>query len=55
MEPALKNLGAIAIPIVREVISPASFRNTDPEVTDITVESAKGPPGARGGEQVQVR
>lgn len=42
VEPALKNLGAIAIPIVREVISPASFRNTDPEVTDITVEDGVG-------------
>lgn len=38
VEPALKNLGTIAIPIVREVISPASFRNADPEITDITVD-----------------
>ena len=36
-EPALKNLGSIAIPIVREVISPASFRNEDAEITDIAV------------------
>lgn len=42
VEPALKNLGAIAIPIVREVISPASFRNTDPEITDITVQDGAG-------------
>ena len=41
VQPALKNLGAIAIPIVREVISPASFRNTDPEVTDITVDKVR--------------
>lgn len=34
-QPALKNLGSIVIPIVREVISPASFRNEDPEITDI--------------------
>lgn len=41
VQPALKNLGAIAIPVVREVISPASFRNTDPEVTDITVNKVR--------------
>lgn len=36
VQPALKNLGSIAIPIIREVISPASFRNADQEITDIT-------------------
>ena len=41
VEPALKNLGTIAIPVLREVISPASFRNTDPEITDITVDRAR--------------
>ncbi|MBO1077091.1 type I-D CRISPR-associated protein Cas7/Csc2 [Roseomonas marmotae] len=41
VQPALKNLGAITIPIIREVISPASFRNTDPEVTDITVDKVR--------------
>ncbi|HTH46996.1 MAG TPA: hypothetical protein VMB21_05760 [Candidatus Limnocylindria bacterium] len=41
VEPALKNLGTIAIPIVREVISPASFRNADPEITDITVDRVR--------------
>lgn len=35
VEPALKNLGSITIPIVREVISPASFRNAETEITDI--------------------
>ncbi|MGH6815695.1 MAG: type I-D CRISPR-associated protein Cas7/Csc2 [Hyphomicrobiaceae bacterium] len=40
-EPALKNLGAIAIPIVREVVSPASFRNADPEITDIMVANVR--------------
>jgi hypothetical protein len=40
-EPALKNLGSIAIPIVREVISPASFRNEDAEVTDIAVANVR--------------
>jgi len=34
-QPALKNLGSIAIPILREVISPASFRNEEAEMTDI--------------------
>lgn len=34
-QPALRNLGSVAIPILREVISPASFRNQDQEVTDI--------------------
>jgi CRISPR type I-D-associated protein Csc2 len=33
--PALKNLGSITIPLVREVISPASFRNEQSEITDI--------------------
>ncbi len=41
VEPALKNLGSIAIPIVREVISPASFRNADPEITDIAVDQVR--------------
>ena len=41
VQPALKNLGAIAIPIIREVISPASFRNMDPEITDITVDKVR--------------
>jgi hypothetical protein len=41
IEPALKNLGTIAIPIVREVISPACFRNQDPEITDITVDRVR--------------
>lgn len=33
--PALKNLGSITIPLVREIISPASFRNEQTEITDI--------------------
>ncbi len=36
IQPALKNLGSIAIPVIREVISPASFRNADQEITDVT-------------------
>ena len=36
-QPALKNLGSITIFILREVISPASFRNADAEITDIEV------------------
>ena len=36
-QPALKNLGSVCLMLVREVISPASFRNADPEVTDVQV------------------
>ncbi len=35
VQPALKNLGTVVIPLVREVISPASFRNEQAEITDI--------------------
>ena len=35
VQPALKNLGSVAISLVREVVAPASFRNADPEITDI--------------------
>ncbi|WP_138472161.1 MULTISPECIES: type I-D CRISPR-associated protein Cas7/Csc2 [Rhodobacterales] len=38
--PALKNLGTVTIPLVREVISPASFRNEQSEITDI--DTAQG-------------
>jgi CRISPR-associated protein Csc2 len=41
VQPALKNLGAISIPIIRELIAPATFRNTDPEVTDIDVDGVR--------------
>lgn len=37
VQPALKNLGSVSIVLLREVISPASFRNADPEITDIDV------------------
>jgi CRISPR type I-D-associated protein Csc2 len=37
VEPALKNLGSVTIPVLREVISPASFRNAETEITDIDV------------------
>ena len=33
--PALKNLGSVTIPLVREVISPTTFRNEQSEITDI--------------------
>ena len=36
-QPALKNLGSITVFLLREVISPASFRNADAEITDIEV------------------
>lgn len=38
VQPALRNLGAVAVPVLREVIAPASFRNADPEITDIEVD-----------------
>lgn len=34
-QPALKNLGSISIPILREIVAPASFRNADSEITDV--------------------
>jgi hypothetical protein len=37
VEPALRNLGTVAVPVLREVISPASFRNAETEITDIEV------------------
>ena len=41
VEPALKNLGTVTVPVLREVISPASFRNAETEVTDIEVAGAR--------------
>lgn len=41
VQPALKNLGSVAIPIIREVVAPAAFRNADPEVTDIDVHGTR--------------
>ncbi len=41
VQPALRNLGAIAIPVLREVIAPAAFRNADPEITDIAVDGVR--------------
>ncbi|MDD2867479.1 type I-D CRISPR-associated protein Cas7/Csc2 [Neomegalonema sp.] len=34
-QPALKNLGSAVLVVLREVISPASFRNAEAEITDI--------------------
>ncbi len=34
-QPALKNLGSVTLVMLREVISPASFRNAEAEITDI--------------------
>lgn len=34
-QPALKNLGAVTLVVLRRVIAPASFRNAEAEVTDI--------------------
>lgn len=33
--PALRNLGSVVIPVIREVVAPASFRNAEAEITDI--------------------
>ena len=40
-QPALKNLGSVAIPVLREVIAPASFRNADPEITEIAISDVR--------------
>jgi CRISPR type I-D-associated protein Csc2 len=37
VQPALKSLGTVSLVVLREVISPASFRNAESEVTDIDV------------------
>lgn len=39
--PALRNMGSVAIPLVREIISPASFRNAETEITDIDAAGAR--------------
>lgn len=39
VQPALKSLGSVSLVVLREVISPASFRNADSEITDIDVGS----------------
>lgn len=41
VQPALKNLGAVAIPVLREVIAPASFRNADAEITEIACNGVR--------------
>ncbi len=38
VQPALKSLGSVSLVVLREVISPASFRNAESEVTDIDVD-----------------
>lgn len=39
--PVLKNLGSVAIPMIREVIAPATFRNEQAEITDIEVSGVR--------------
>ena len=39
--PALRNLGSVTIPMVREVIAPSSFRNEQTEITDIEVNGVR--------------
>lgn len=40
-QPALKHLGSVVFVVLREVISPASFRNAEAEVTDIDVNGRR--------------
>lgn len=40
-QPALKNLGSLTLVVLREVISPASFRNAEAEITDIEVQGRR--------------
>ena len=40
-QPALKNLGSAVLVVLREVISPASFRNAEAEITDIDVNGRR--------------
>lgn len=35
VQPALKNLGVVSLVLVRELIAPASFRNSEAEVTEV--------------------
>ena len=49
-QPALKNLGSMTLVVLREVISPASFRNAESEITDIEVK--RSPACSGGGEQI---
>lgn len=41
VQPALKSLGSVSIVVLREVISPASFRNADAEITDIEIDGVR--------------
>lgn len=43
VQPALKRLGAVNIVLVREVIAPTVFKNSDAEVTDIDLMTKNGP------------
>lgn len=40
-QPALKTLGSAVLLVLREVISPASFRNAESEITDIDVDGRR--------------
>ena len=39
--PALKNLGSVTFPMIREVIAPAVFRNEQAEITDIEANGVR--------------
>jgi len=42
IQPALRNLGAVSIVLVREIVAPTVFKNSDAENTDIDVQTSKG-------------
>ena len=37
VHPALKNLGSVSLVLIREVIAPVVFRNSEEEITDIEI------------------
>lgn len=43
IQPSLRRLGAVSIVLVREIIAPTVFKNSDAEITDIDVQTADGP------------
>ncbi len=43
IQPALRNLGVVSIVLVREIIAPTVFKNSDAEMTDIEIQTESGP------------
>jgi len=42
IHPALRNLGAVSIVLVREIVAPTVFKNSEQEITDIEVPTSDG-------------